>query len=265
VDHLLCIFPFEQEYFRKRGVRAEFVGHPLAGSARPILTAEKFREQVGLESGRPYIALLPGSRMKEVRLNLPPMLETAERLAGDKRRGFVLPVASTIPAEWVRSLIAGCRAPVTIVENRAYDAVAHAEAVIVASGTAATETALLGKPMVIVYRVSGVSWLLGRWMVRVPYFSMVNLVAGHAVAPEFIQNRYRPEAVAEAVREILEVPAVRQRMTREVQEVADQLRAPVKDRIISARAGVEREEDPIERAAAAAESLLEKRGVLSRG
>ena len=170
VTRLLCIFPFEEGFFRNAGVAAKFVGHPLVGRIRPSLTAEQFRSRFALPTDRTLIALLPGSRQKEILLNLPPMLAAAGLLAANRKCSFVLAVASTTRADWVRQQTALAGLPVTVVENSTYDALAHSQAAIVASGTAATETALLGTPMVIVYRVSGMSWLLGRWLVHTPFY-----------------------------------------------------------------------------------------------
>lgn len=263
VDRLLCIFPFEQEFFRQAGVRADFVGHPLVGRVAPKLTAQEFRSRFDLPQDGPIVALLPGSRQKEILLNLPPMLETAARLAATGRTCFVLPAASTTTGEWIRSRVAGSGLSITVVENCAYDAVAHAQAAIVASGTAATETALLGTPMVIVYRVSNATWRLGRWLVKTPFFSMVNLVAGHQAVPEFIQDQFQPEAVAREVWQLLELPAVRERMRQELQEVTDRLHPPSKDRRISSGFGAQPEaqnDDAIQRAVAIAESIIKEHG-----
>jgi len=259
VDRLACIFPFEQAFFRKAGIEAQFVGHPLVGRVAPQLTAEAFRAKLNLPSGVPLIALLPGSRPKEIQLNLPPMLEAARQLAAQTPCAFVLPTASAATSEWLRRQADLDGLPLHVVENCTYDALAHSEAVIVASGTAAVETALLGTPMVIVYRVSRATWLLGRWLVHTPYFSMVNLVAGHQVAPEFIQGRFQPDAVVRTVRTLLDYPAVRSKMRQQLQEFADRLRVRRKVSAAAAQNATAAEtifDDPIQRVAALAESML---------
>jgi lipid-A-disaccharide synthase len=252
VNRLLCIFPFEEPFFVKAGVAADFVGHPLAGRVAPSLTAEEFRRRNALPEDRPLIALLPGSREKEILLNLPPMLESARRFGAERPCSFVLPAASTTSVEWIRKQVASSGVPLTVVENSAYDAVAHAQAAIVASGTAAVEAALLGTPMVIVYRVSKATWRLGRWMVRTPFFSMVNLVAERRIVPEFIQDQFQPEAVARAVRQLVEDPAAGEKMRQQLKDVAGRLsRAPESARPQSG--------DAIQRAAAIAESMISGR------
>jgi lipid-A-disaccharide synthase len=255
VDRLTCIFPFEEAFFRKARMEAQFVGHPLVGRVAPQLTAEAFHAQLKVPSGVPLIALLPGSRPKEIQLNLPPMLEAARQLASQTPCAFVLPAASAALGEWLRRRVALDGLPVQVVDNCTYDAVAHSDAAIVASGTAAVETALLGTPMVIVYRVSRATWLLGRWLVHTPFLSMVNLVSGHEVVPELIQGRFRPEAVVRAVRTLLDYPAVRARMREQLQEFADRLQVRRK-KSLTATAPEPDLEDPIQRVAALAQSML---------
>jgi lipid-A-disaccharide synthase len=261
VDRLLCIFPFEEPFFRNAGVTAEFAGHPLAGRVAPTMTGEEFRKKVSLPLEGTLIALLPGSREKEILLNLPPMLAAARLLAAARRCFFVLPAASTVSAAWVREQVASAGLPLTVVENLTYDAIAHADAAIVASGTAATETALLGTPMVIVYRVSGTSWFLGKWLVHTRFYSMVNLVAGREIVPEYIQDRFQPAAVAQEVSQILDLPAVRDRIREDLQTVANSLHRRRKDNepagSFECLPGTHFV-DPIQRAAALAESILKE-------
>ena len=225
VDRLLCIFPFEEEFFRKAGVRAEFVGHPLVGRVAPAMTSSQFRNLLGVPEKLPLIALLPGSRPREISLNLPPMLAAARRMAQEGDYGFLLAAASPRAAEFIRTHLGDAGQRFWVVENHTYDAVAHASAAIVASGTATIETALLGTPMVVVYRVTTATWLLGRRLVRTPFFSMVNLVAGREIVPEFIQNRFQPEAVARAALDLLENPAANEEMRKALGEVVERLRA----------------------------------------
>jgi lipid-A-disaccharide synthase len=262
VSRLLCIFPFEEAYFRKAGIPAVFVGHPLVGRVGPSVTADKFRSRLEVPSDAALIALLPGSRRKEILLNLPRMLEAARLVASGRKCFFVLPAASTIRAEWLKSLSASSGVAVSVVENSTYDAMAHSQAAIVASGTAATETALLGTPMVIVYRVSGFSWLLGRWLVHVPFFSMVNLVAGRMIVPEFIQQRFRPLEVAREVGNLLDNLMLRRFMQDNLQDFKQKLQKFSAENALSGRLGMAPERqnlDPIQRSAAIAESILNER------
>ncbi len=252
VDRLLCIFPFEEKFFREAGIDAEFIGHPLVGRTRPQLLVGAFRERAGVagverdvDRDAPLIALLPGSRKKEIRLNLGPMLGAARLLAESHGCRFVLPAASTVGAEWMREQVRDAGVRLHVVEGLTYDALAYAGAAIVASGTASTEAALIGTPMVIVYRVSPLSWAIGRRLVRIPFFSMVNLVAGREVVPEFIQDRFQPEPVAREVRLLLDSPERRAEMKRDLNEISNEIsgrfRYPVASPVRSAAASGQQE------------------------
>jgi lipid-A-disaccharide synthase len=262
VTRLLCIFPFEEEFFRRAGVAAEFVGHPLADRVRAHCSAAEFRARLSVPPEAALIALLPGSREKEIRLNLPGMLEAARLLAAERNCRFVLPAASTVGADWLRQQTAHSGVPVEVVEDSTYDALAHAQAAIVASGTASTEAALLGTPLVIVYRVSAPSWLLGRFLVHVPFYSMVNLVVGRQIVPEFIQSRFQPAAVAREIAKLLDSPQLRQLMQDSLQEFRARLQRDSRPADSSGPAGgpaAEQILDPIQRSAAIAESILKER------
>ncbi len=188
VSEMLVIIPFEREFYARNGVQVEFVGHPLSELELPKVSREDFAARWGLDSSRRWIALLPGSRRKELRLNLPAMLAAAERLGAEFE--FVMPVASTLDQEWVREQIALCQShicpkradvghPPADVAHQAVEvkltddaraSLLHARAGVVASGTATVEAALIGTPFVMVYRVAGLTWMLGRHLVKLPYY-----------------------------------------------------------------------------------------------
>lgn len=212
VDRLLCIFPFEEPWFRERGVNAEYIGHPLVGRVAPRFSREAFFARHGLEAQRPLVALLPGSRRREAALNLPPMIAAARRL--NAQSIVAAPAALPLP-----------ELPVPVVRGMTYDALAHADVALVASGTATIETALLGTPMVAVYRVTEPSWLFGRLLVSTPFFSMVNLVAGRQIVPELIQDQFTAGRVAAAVGRLLGSEAERAAMRTGLKEVACKLSA----------------------------------------
>jgi lipid-A-disaccharide synthase len=226
VDRLLCIFPFEEEFFLKAGVRAEFVGHPLVGRVAPTMTSSQFRRLLGAPENLPLIALLPGSRRGEISLNLPPMLAAARHMAPEGEYGFVLAAASREAGEFIRSQMGDSEQRFWVLENLTYDAVAHASAAIVASGTATIVTALLGTPMVVVYRVTPATWWLGRKLVRTPFYSMVNIVAGREIVPELIQGAFQPEMVARAAKGLLENQAANEEMRKALRELAERLCSP---------------------------------------
>jgi lipid-A-disaccharide synthase len=203
VDKALVIFPFEEQFYRDRGVDAEFVGHPLGELERPNFPRDEYAEEYGLAASKPWITLMPGSRAKEVRMNLPEMLRAAELLGPDYH--FLIPVAPTISksliVEQMKESHAGTAAIGLVPE--ALPALAHSRAGIIASGTATVEAAMMETPFVMVYRVSPLTYLLGRSTVKVPYFAMVNLIAGERVVPELVQNDFTAEAIASELNRLI--------------------------------------------------------------
>ena len=208
VDKALVIFPFEEKFYRDRGVDATFVGHPLADLARPQISRNDYAAQYGLDAAKMWITLMPGSRVKEVRMNLPTILNSAARLGPGYE--FLLPVAPTLDRTWLEGLL-GNRASVKLVPE-ALPALVHSRAGIIASGTATVEAALMGTPFVMVYRVSPLTYLLGRSRVKVPHFAMVNLIAGKEVVPELVQQNFTSEKVTAEIVKIMSDGPARERM-----------------------------------------------------
>jgi lipid-A-disaccharide synthase len=233
VRKMLVIFPFEEQWYRERGVDAVFVGHPLADEAPPAVTKLEFAQRHGADLQRPWIALLPGSRRQEVRMNLPAML-AAGKLLGEKYQ-FLLPVASTLDSSWMRELTASSGLPLLLTDD-ARTTLLHAEAAVVASGTATVDAALAGTPFVMVYRISPLTWAVGRWLVRVQFFGMVNLIAGRKIVPELIQGEFTAERVAGEIRAIVADGPARRQMRLELDEVRRSLAAGRQDRSAAARA-----------------------------
>lgn len=202
VDKMLVIFPFEEEIYRSAGVDVEFVGHPLVDAVRPSKTKQEFCAAYGLDAARPIVALLPGSRPKEVRYILPTLCEAAERIraarasSGEPEPQFVIPSAPNLDARLITDTV-GNR-PITVLKGETYNTVRFARAAIVASGTATLETALLGTPEVIVYRISGATWFLGRFFLKVRLFGIVNIILGEEAVPELFQDKFTPEFVSKA-------------------------------------------------------------------
>ena len=209
VKKALVIFPFEERWYRERGVEAEYVGHPLADAPPPSLSREGFAAKYGLDPARRWVALLPGSRKKEIAMNLPALLAGAGRVQGECE--FILPAASTVERSWLEGKVRHSGVKLRLVEG-ASSALAHARAAVVASGTATVEAALAGTPMVVVYRVSALTWALGHRLVKVPYVAMPNLIAGEQVVPELIQSDFTPENVAARLEEILAEGPAREKM-----------------------------------------------------
>jgi lipid-A-disaccharide synthase len=202
VTKMLVIFPFEERFYRERRVDAEFVGHPLADMPLPSITREAFAAQFGLDPQKQWISILPGSRRGEVRLNLPEMVRVAELLGNGYE--YLLPVASTLTREYVESqLPVGSPSIRFIPAEYARAAMFHARGSIVASGTATVEAAMMGNPFVVVYRVSPITYAIGKRLVKVSHYAMVNLIAGGEIVPELIQHRFTAEGVAAHMRILL--------------------------------------------------------------
>ena len=210
INHLLCIFPFEEAFFIGHGLAATYIGHPLAGLVRPTFTRPEFFRKHDLNPGRPLIAVLPGSRRGEAGRHLPALLDAVRRLHRERAAQFVLPAAPTAGVSFFKERIS--QAPIRVLEGESWDAMAHAELALAASGTVTIEAALLGTPMVTFYKVSPPSWLAGRFLVDVPFYSMVNLVAGRAVVAELMQGQMTGEAIASHARRLLVDAAARAEM-----------------------------------------------------
>jgi lipid-A-disaccharide synthase len=240
VARMLVILPFEASFYQERGVRATYVGNPLADAFRDnsVLTGAPAphpgaiiskgsdiaarRSALGLEPDRPVLALLPGSRRQEIRRLWDPLLRAGRALRAE-RPGLqlVCPVAPTID----RALL-GFAPDVIFVDGRAPEVLAAADAAVVASGTATLEAALAGTPMVVVYKMSWLSWLIGRLLVRVPFVSLVNLLAGRAVVPELLQSACTPERIARAVAPLLEGGPERTMQVQGLEAIRAQLASP---------------------------------------
>ena len=218
---LLCIFPFEEKWFADRGVDAVYIGHPLARQVQPTLGKEDFCRRHGLDPARPLVALLPGSRPGQIRRHLPPVLEAAEMLR-DTGAQFALGAApGTDPTIFVNQMGS---ASIQVIVGETWNLLNAADVALAASGTVTMEAAMLATPMVTFYRVSAVSWRAGRWLVRTPFFTMVNLVAGRKVVPELMQSEATGARMAGEVRSLLLDPARRAAMSAELAAVAARLR-----------------------------------------
>jgi len=219
VRKMIVIFPFEQDFYKAHGVEVSYVGHPLAYSQEPVVSREELAAKYGLDGAKQWIALLPGSRHKEVRMNLPPMLAAAAQLGGGYE--YLLPIASTLDQGWVQQQLGS--ASVKLTEN-ARITVKHARAAVVASGTATVETALAGTPLVVVYRLAPLTWLLGRRLVKLDTFAMPNLIAGRRIVTELIKDDFTPENIVRELKAILPEGPRREQMMADLREVQDRLR-----------------------------------------
>jgi lipid-A-disaccharide synthase len=230
VDRMLVIFPFEERFYHDRGVDAEFVGHPLAEIDPPTVSRVDFARQSGLDPAKTWIGLLPGSRGKEIRLNLPEMVQAAALLQDDAE--FLLPLAPTLTGpqrDHIRALLAELAAAqpapprITLVED-ARAVLHHARASVVASGTATVEAALIGNPFIVVYRISPLSYAVAKRVVDVPHVAMVNLIAGKRIVPELIQGDFTARNVVSHLRPLLEHESARAQMQAGLRQVGEMLR-----------------------------------------
>jgi lipid-A-disaccharide synthase len=268
VEKALVIFPFEEKFYRDRGVDAEFVGHPLAELPRPAISRDEYAVQHGLDPAKGWITLMPGSRVKEVRMNLPGILAAAGLMGGGYE--FLLPVAATLGRAMVQAFVeahpsktakggaaslavdssgkgkftqssddvqvrggaGGGTRPYTsssVVDflhlvPEALPALAHSRAGIIASGTATVEAAMMETAFVMVYRVTPLTYLLGRSTVKVPHFAMVNLIAGEEVVPELVQTDFTPQRVVSEIKKIIPDGEPRQKMLAGLRRVRNLLR-----------------------------------------
>ena len=205
VDLMLCLFPFETAIYRQHAVPAQFVGHPLADEITLQPDRAAARHALGLAPTARVLALLPGSRGGEVRLLAPLFLQTAALLRqADPDLALVLPAASPAREEQLQRLLAGAvTAGVTLVRGRSREVIAASDAVLLASGTATLEAALLRRPMVVAYRMGALSWLLLKQLVKTPYVALPNILAGRALVPELLQGSATPAAMAQALQPLL--------------------------------------------------------------
>jgi lipid-A-disaccharide synthase len=221
----LCIFPFEEKFYGDAGVPVKFIGHPLVGAVHPSVDRATFLKEQRLSPERPVVAVLPGSRSAELTQHLPVLREACVRIYRATQAQFVVAAAHNSGAAMVREGWPP-ELPVRVVESRTYDALASSDAAIVSSGTATVETALLDVPMVVIYRVTPLTAFLAKPLVRTPFFSMVNLIAGKRVVPELIQSDFTPERVTQEVVRLLRERTTRATMRESLAEVRNRLGPP---------------------------------------
>jgi lipid-A-disaccharide synthase len=222
VSRMLVIFPFEESFYRSHGIAADFVGHPLADLDPPTVTRDEFASQNGLDASKFWVGLLPGSRIRELDANLPPMLEAARMLGPGYE--YLLPVAPTLKDSQVQARTARVKGVSVRVVHDARAVLQHARASVVASGTATVEAALIGNPFLVVYRVSRTTYAIAQRVVRVAHVAMVNLIADRRIVPELIQDDFTASKVVERLRPLLENEEARATMQSDLRSVGARLR-----------------------------------------
>ncbi len=202
VDLPLVIFSFEENYYARHGIQANFVGHPLIDQIKIDFSESEFREKHGLSDRNPIVALLPGSRENEVKSLLPVMVETASKFQRSEKLEWVVGKAAALPQDLYKNIL-GDNNSIKIVEKDIHYLIKYAYAGVVASGTATLEMGYLGTPMVVLYKVYPLTYLIGKKLVKVKNIALANIVSGEKVVPELIQNDANPHNVAQEIQKYL--------------------------------------------------------------
>lgn len=227
VDRMAVILPFEVDVYRQKGFEVHYVGHPLLDVVGTGYSRDQVRLEFGLDKKSNIIALLPGSRKSEVVKLLPQMMQAAEIITKEiPGTQFILPLAETLDKKIVTDIISGFAPEVDVISGRTYDVVSCANLAIVASGTATLETALLGIPMIIIYKISPISYFIGKIAVSVENIGLVNIIAGKTIVPELIQQKASGEHIAAAALAILQDDRKKQEMIDSLALIREKLGSP---------------------------------------
>lgn len=227
VDRVIVILPFEEELYRRAGVPCTFVGHPLLDEVAPSYDRDELRKRFGLESSAPVVGLLPGSRESEVRALLPVMLQAAAQLS-QRHPGarFVMAQAPSIASELIAALSAGASVHVHVVRDQASEVMAVSDVLLVASGTATLQAAVVGTPMVLTYRAPWLTYWLARWLIRINWIGLANIVAGRSIVPELIQQNATAERLSREASRLLTDQQAASEMRAELRTVREALGSP---------------------------------------
>jgi lipid-A-disaccharide synthase len=227
VDHVVVILPFEPELYHRAGVRCTFVGHPLLDMVAPHYDRAKLRREFGLsESGR-VVGLLPGSRVSEVEMLLPVLLKAAAQLVlAEPGTQFILAQASSIDDNLIQAQLQHSPVPVRVVHDRGSEVMALSDVLFIASGTATLQAAVVGTPMVLLYKTSPLTYRLARWLITVKWIGLVNLVGGRLIVPELIQEEATEERLCREVLHLLRDPSAYNEMKEGLRQVRLSLGEP---------------------------------------
>lgn len=227
ITEVIAIFPFEVELYRKAGANVTFVGHPLVGMARPTLSKGEAYQEFGLTPDYPIVGLLPGSRAYEIDSLLPVMLRTADEIKRSlKGIQFLLPVADSVFEKRIARIVKEGGIDIKVINNNIYDVMNVSDLVITASGTATLEAACLRTPMIVVYKTSLTTWILGNILIKLPYVSLPNILAGRRIVPELLQFRVTPNRLANLALSLLEDSQELEEMKAELDKVTRKLGEP---------------------------------------
>ena len=227
ITEVIAIFPFEVELYRKAGANVTFVGHPLVGMARPTLSKGEAYQEFGLTPEYPIVGLLPGSRAYEIDSLLPVMLRTADEIKRSlKGIQFLLPVADSVFENKIARIVKESGIDIKVINNNIYDVMNVSDLIITASGTATLEAACLRTPMIVVYKTSLTTWILGNILIKLPYVSLPNILAGRRIVPELLQFRVTPNRLAKLALSLLEDSQELEEMKAELNKVTRKLGEP---------------------------------------
>ena len=227
VDHVVVILPFEPELYHRAGVRCTFVGHPLLDMVAAHYDRAKLRREFGLSESARVVGLLPGSRVSEVEMLLPVLLKTAAQLVlAEPGTQFILAQASSIDDNLIQTLLRDSPVPVQVVHDRASEVMALSDVLLIASGTATLQAAVVGTPMVLLYKTSPLTYRLARWLITVKWIGLVNLVGGRLIVPELVQEDATDERLCREVLHLLRDPSAYNDMKEGLRQVRQLLGEP---------------------------------------
>ncbi|MGD9849864.1 MAG: lipid-A-disaccharide synthase [Nitrospirales bacterium] len=227
VKRVLAILPFEERFFQEAGVPCTFVGHPLLDEMPMEYNRSSEREALGMESDALVLGLLPGSRQREIREILPSLLESLKLIAPRVGKlSILLAQAPNLPDPVIQEILRKSDFPVRVIKGHSNEVMAASDCLLIASGTATLQAALIGTPMVVVYRVSILTYLIAKCLVTINFIGLVNILAGREVVPELIQHRMTPQNISRAVLGLLESPDRVDRMKKDLQTIRTSLGGP---------------------------------------
>jgi lipid-A-disaccharide synthase len=227
VHKMLLLFEFEKAVYGETSLETEVVGHPLVEKVTPSKSQEALRKEWGLSPAKPVVALLPGSREKEIKRILPIMMESAARIRVEmKEVEFILSQAPNLPEKIFKEILRQIPLPIKVVLGRSVDAAEASDFSLVTSGTATLETALLEKPFFILYKAGFITYQLAKRLIQIPHIGLVNVVAGKTIVPEFLQIEARPDTIAHEALFLLREPEARDRMVEELKKIKAKLGKP---------------------------------------
>ncbi len=226
IDKMLVVFPFEEEIYKKEGIPVEFVGHPLLEELEEVQNKEEFCKRFNIDPSKHIVGLFPGSRTQEIERIFPTMLGAARILYAADEVETVVGVAPNLDMEYMKTFLLLDDFPVKLIKHVTYDVMKNVDVAIVTSGTATLETACYQTPMVVVYKTSWLTYMIGRMLVKVKNIGLVNIVAGKQIVPELIQGKVKPLPLAVEAAAMFEDPARRQRIRQELSQIQHKLGTP---------------------------------------